>query len=65
MLFRSVARPDNARHVLLLAPTAQDLPERPVDAAHGTASAPEIAKGHRPGHSKDKDSKDKDKGAKP
>ncbi len=54
---KPLARPDNARHVLLLAPTAQDLPERPADAAHGAASATEIAKGHRPGHAKDKGAK--------
>jgi len=55
-----LARPDNARHVLLLEPTAKRLPERPAAAAQGSASAAELGKGHRSGHG----AKD-NKGAKP
>jgi rod shape-determining protein MreC len=61
-----MAKPDNTRHVLLLEPTAKQLPERPAEAAQSAASATEITKGHRPGRgAKDnKDNKD-NKGAKP
>jgi rod shape-determining protein MreC len=58
-----LALADNTRHVLLLEPTALQLPERPAEAAQPAASATEVSKGHRPGHgTKDKDAS---KGAKP
>ncbi len=41
-----LSKPDNARHVLLLEPTAQRMPERPAEAAPGAASATEAPKGH-------------------
>ncbi len=58
-----IARPDNARHVLLLEPAAKRLPERPTEAAQGAASAAELGKGLRSGHA-GKEHKDT-KGAKP
>ncbi|MEY4764473.1 MAG: hypothetical protein RI907_1146 [Pseudomonadota bacterium] len=61
-----MARPDNARHVLLLEPTAKQLPERPAEAAQATASAAEVPKGHKRKDSKDaKDGAKDSKGAKP
>lgn len=45
-----VANPDGARHVLLLAPPASKMPERPADAASASASAPEIAGRHGKPH---------------
>ncbi|MGC4061208.1 MAG: rod shape-determining protein MreC [Aquabacterium sp.] len=41
-----LSSPDSTRHVLLLAPTASQMPERPADAA-ATASAPEVPGGKR------------------
>ena len=46
------AGPDNARHVLLLEPTARQLPERPAEAAQPSASAAETTKGRKVGHGK-------------
>jgi rod shape-determining protein MreC len=45
-----LAKPDNARHVLLLEPTAKQLPERPAEAAQAAASATDAPKGHNKHH---------------
>ncbi len=48
----TLASPDSARHVLLLQPTADKMPERPADAAFAAASASEGAsrRAGKPGH---------------
>jgi rod shape-determining protein MreC len=45
-----LSKPDNARHVLLLEPTAKQLPERPAEAAQAAASATDAPKGHNKHH---------------
>lgn len=42
-----LSSPDSTRHVLLLAPTSSQMPERPADAAAAAASASEVPGGKR------------------